>query len=115
MVLSDNRATAFAELAALAPDWNLRLGPPLLSPHQAYPGYLAGIFTGILKNAIPWVETWIFQIMGACAWLQVALLSGYRRSDATRAMHDHPMHTKLPRNVCTMYPIICPRDGARWQ
>ena len=34
MILSDNRATAFAEPAALTPDWNLRLGPPLLSPHH---------------------------------------------------------------------------------
>ena len=87
MVLSDNRATAFAEPAALTPDWTLRLGPPLLSPHQACPGYLAGIFRGVLKNAMPWAETWIGQNMGACAWLQVALLSGYRRSDVTRAMH----------------------------
>ena len=87
MTLSKGNATAFAEPAALTPDSELRLGPPLLSPHQAYPRYLAGIFTGVLKNALPWAESWIGQIMGACAWLQVALLSGYQRTDAMRAMH----------------------------
>ena len=87
MAVSDGNATAFAEPAALTSDWELRLGPPLFRPHQVYPGYLVGIFTGVLKNALPWAETWIGQIMGACAWLQVALLSGYQRTDAMRAMH----------------------------
>ena len=81
------KSTAFAEPAALTPDWCLRLGEPLMSPHRAYKGYLSSIFTGVLKNALPWADTWLGQILGGAAWLQVAILSGFSRAPAMRAMH----------------------------
>ena len=70
----------------------LRLGPPLISPHSKYPGYLGSIFTGVLKNALPFTVTWASQTMSAVAWLQVSMLSGYRRGEAMRAMHKGIHH-----------------------
>ena len=88
LVLSGGgESTAFAEPAALTPEWNLCLGEPLLSPQRAYKGYLPSIFTSVLKNTPPRADTWLGQIMGAAAWLQVAILSGFPRSHAMRAMH----------------------------
>ena len=78
---------AFAEPAALAASWELKLGPPLLSPGRAYQGYLGAIFTGVLKNGLPFTDSWAAQIFSAAAWLQVAILSGYGRAEAMRAMH----------------------------
>ena len=78
---------AFAEPAALAASWELKLGPPLLSPGRVYHGYLGAIFTGVLKNGLPFTDSWAAQIFSAAAWLQVAMLSGYGRSEAMRAMH----------------------------
>ena len=78
---------AFAEPVALTSDWDLRLGAPLISPHHAYQGYLSTIFTGDLKNTLPWAGSWLSQIFSAGAWLQVALASGFRRAEAMRAMH----------------------------
>ena len=79
--------TAFAEPAALGDKWSPKLGPPLITPQHSHHGYLPSIFTGVLWNALPWVGTWLGQILGACAWLQVAVVSGYRGADAMRAMH----------------------------
>ena len=41
------RGAAFAEPSALTSDPRLRLGPPLLSLHSQYRGYLGGIFTSV--------------------------------------------------------------------
>ena len=78
---------AFIEPSALTARWELRLGPTLLTPRDAYKGYLASIFTGVLKNGAQWTCTWISEILSAAAWLQMALLCGYRRETAMRAMH----------------------------
>ena len=78
---------AFTEPAALTAGWELRLAEPLLSPDCAHPGYLSGIFTGVLKNGLPFTTNWASQIFSAVAWLQVALLSGYTRGEAMQAMH----------------------------
>ena len=78
---------AFAEPAALSASWELKLGPPLLSPGRAYHGYLGAFFTGVLKNGLPFADSWAAQIFSAAAWLQVAMLSGYGRAEAMRAMH----------------------------
>ena len=78
---------AFIEPAALTASWDLKLGPPLLSPERAYYGYLGAIFTGVLKNGLPFTDSWAAQIFSAAPWLQVAILSGYGRAEAMRAMH----------------------------
>ena len=78
---------AFVEPAAVTGSWDLRLGPPLLSPRRAYHGYLGAIFTDVLKNGLPFTDSWAAQILSAAAWLQVAILSGYGRAVAMRAMH----------------------------
>ena len=78
---------AFAEPAALSVSWDLKLGPPLSSLGRAYRGYLGSIFTAVLKNALPFSDSWAAQIFSAAAWLQVAMLSGYGRGKAMRAMH----------------------------
>ena len=62
-------------------------GAPLLTPRDAYKGYLGSIFTGVLKNGAQWTGTCISEILSAATWLQVALLCGYRREMAMRAMH----------------------------
>ena len=82
-----DRHTTFAEPAALGDNWSLKLGPPLITPLHSYHGYLPSIFTEVLRNALPWAGTWLGQILGACAWLQVAVVSEYRRAGAMRAMH----------------------------
>ena len=78
---------AFVEPSALTATWQLRLGPTLLSLDIAYKGYLGSIFTGVLKNGIHWTCLWIAEIFSVAAWLQVALLCGYRHEQAMRAMH----------------------------
>ena len=79
--------TAFAEPPALSDNWSLKLGPPLITPMHSYHGYLPSIFTGVLRNALPWAGTRLGQILGVCAWLQVAIVLGYRRADVMCAMH----------------------------
>ena len=91
---------AFAEPAALSASWELKLGPPLLSPGRAYRGYLGSIFTGVLKNGLPFTDSWAAQIFSAAAWLQVAMLSGYGKAEAMRAMH---------KGVCRAY-ATAPHD-----
>ena len=54
---------------------------------RAYHGYLGAIFTGVLKNGLPFTDSWAAQILSAAAWLHVAILSGYGRAEAMRAMH----------------------------
>ena len=44
---------AFIETSSVTPEWTLKLRPPLLSPHSKYTGYLGAIFTGVLKNGLP--------------------------------------------------------------
>ena len=68
---------AFVEPSALTAQWNLRLGPTLLTPRDAYKGYLGAIFTGVLKNGSQWTHSWIAEILSAAVWLQVTLLCGY--------------------------------------
>ena len=76
----------FIEPAALKPDWSLRLKAPHMTPSLAYQGYLGNIMTSVLKNGLPWTRT-LGQILSALAWLQVMLLSGYRKTVAMCAIH----------------------------
>jgi len=55
------------EPSALKGDWSLHLGAPLLSPHSQYPGYLGAIFTGVLKNALPFAASRVGQMLSAAA------------------------------------------------
>ena len=86
---------------ALRPNWSLCHGPPLLSPQHSYKGYLAGIFSSALANGRRWTHTWAAQILSACAWVHVALLSGYTRADAMWAMHSgiHRAYADSQHNV----------------
>ena len=104
---------AFAEPSALTENWTLRLAEPLLTPTCAYPAYLGAIFTGVLKNGLPFTDGWAGQILSAEAWLQVAILLGYSRAEAMRAMHKglHPAYatpnptTSRPLSkLCTVFP-----------
>ena len=81
------KGLAFMEPFALTATWRLCLGPTLLAPDAAHKGYLGSIFTRMLKNGIRWTRSWITDIFSAAPWLQVALLSGYRREPVMRAMH----------------------------
>ena len=60
---------AFVEPFALTDQWTLCLAEPLLTPACAYPGYLGAIFTGVLKNGLPFKNGWGGQILSATTWL----------------------------------------------
>ena len=77
---------AFAAPATLTADSELKLGAPLISPHHAYSVYLSCIFTWVLTNSLSTTNSWLGQILGAWAWLQVAILSGFPRETAMHAM-----------------------------
>ena len=83
----DGSGTAFIEPSSVTKQWELKLGAPLLSPHSTYSAYLRAIFTRVLKNGLPFTVTWASQILSAAAWLNVAMRSGYGRTEATRAIH----------------------------
>ena len=87
MVLTPNTTgCAFVESAPLTPHWDLRLGPPQMTPSCSYQAYLPSILTGVLKNGLPWttswlgqiMSAWLGQIMSAAAWMQVVLFSGFK-------------------------------------
>ena len=78
---------AYLQPIALDSASNLKLGPPLLSPPLVYPAYLAGIVTGALSNARYWCHTWAGEMLSLGAWLQIALLSGYKKKQVARAAH----------------------------
>ena len=118
---SDGKGMAYTEPTALTDSWNMRLVEPLLSPGYAYPGYLGGIFTRVLKNGLAFVEVWVAQIFSAAAWLQVAHLSRYKRTEAMRAMHKglHKAHATSPHDAnstikavhSTSYTLLGTRTG----
>ena len=62
------------------------MSPPP-EPGESVPWVPGAIFTGVLKNGLPFADSWAAQIFSAAAWLQVAMLSGYGRAEAMRAMH----------------------------
>ena len=73
MVLAPNSTgCAFVEPAALTARWELRLGPPLLTPSTSYQAFLPSILTGSLKNGLGWTTSWLGPLMSASAWMQVA-------------------------------------------
>ena len=78
---------AHSHPSSLKPDWSLRLGPSRASPSLAPKHNPKAVFISVLTNTIPWCNTWASQILSALAWLQVALLSGYSRVAAMRALH----------------------------
>ena len=43
--------------------WDMRLGAPLMSPGCSYQGYLPSTVTRVLKNGLPWTQTWLGQLM----------------------------------------------------
>ena len=89
LVLStEGSATAYIQPSSLTPQWDLKLGPPWVSPHTAHPKYLHGIFTGVLSNSQPWAKSHLAQLLSVAAWCQVAVLSGYSQRDTRHAMHS---------------------------
>ena len=121
MVLGSEESggTAFAELAALTSEWSLKLDAPLKTPHRANRDYLSAILTGVLNNTANWSTSWCGQILSAAAWLQVVLLSNYRRATAMRALHGaiHKAYCGSPHSCnqqlqfYIMCHIICPQSG----
>ena len=99
---------AFVEPSALTGRWGLRLGPTLLTPGDAYKGYLGSSFACVLKNGAQWTTTWISEIMSATAWLQVALLCGYRRETAMRAIHKaiHRAYVQSPHDTRATIKVV---------
>ena len=85
---AEGSATAYIQPSSLTPHWELKLGPPLVSPRSAHPKYLHGIFTGVLSNSQPWAKSHLAQLLSVAAWCQVAVLSGYSQRDTRRAMHS---------------------------
>ena len=102
MVLGSEEAggTAFAEPAALTPERSLKLDAPLKTPHRSNKDYLPSILTGVLKNTAKWSTSWCAQILSAAAWLQVVLLSGFKRTTAMRALHGaiHKAYCESPHS-----------------
>ena len=98
---SEGKGLGYTEPTALTNGWNLRLAEPLLSPGCAYPGYLVAIFTGVLKIGLAFTEGWVAQIFSVAAWFQVAVLSGYKRAEAMRAMHKglHRAYATSPQDL----------------
>ena len=89
LVLSaEGCASAHIQPSSLTPQWDLKLGPPLVSPRSAHPKYLHGIFTGVLSNSRPWAKSHLAQLLSVAAWCQVAVLCGYTQRDTRRAMHS---------------------------
>ena len=99
--MSSREVCAFIEPAALKPDWSLRLKAPLMPPTLAYQGYLGNIMTSVLKNGLTWTRMWLGQILSALAWLQVMLLSRYRKTVAMCAIHKgiHGAYETSPHAV----------------
>ena len=59
------------------------------------------ILTGALTNGKEWTHTWASEILSALAWVQVAMLSGYRKAFTLRAMHQaiHRAYGDSPHNI----------------
>ena len=72
-----------------------------MTPCLAYQGYLGNIMTSVVKNGLPWTRNTLGQIMSALAWLQVMLLSGYKKPVAMRAIHKgiHRVYETSPHAV----------------
>ena len=86
MVLTPNTTgCAFFEPAALTPQWDLRLVPPVMTPSCSYQAYMPRILTGVLKNGPPWTPNWLGQLMSAAAWMQVVMGHRYHSSTQSRA------------------------------
>ena len=70
--------------------------------------YLGSIFTGVLKNGAQLTTIWISEIMSAAAWSQVALLCGYRRERAMRAMHKgiHRAYVQSPHDTRATIKVV---------
>ena len=52
VVAPDTSGCAFVEPAVVTSRWELRLGPPLMTPACSYPSYLPSILIGFLKNGL---------------------------------------------------------------
>ena len=69
LVLStEGSATAYIQPSSLSPKWELKLGPPLISPRCAHPNYLHGIFTGVLSNSQPRAKSHLAQLLSVAVW-----------------------------------------------
>ena len=57
--------------------------------------------TGVLRNGLTWTRTWLGQILSSLAWLQVMLLSGYKKAIAMHAIHKgiHRSYETSPHAV----------------
>ena len=73
-------------------------------PQNASPPHdrlLGNIMTSLLKNGPPWSRTWLGRLMFALAWVQVMLMSGYKKPVAMRAIHKgiHRAYEASPHTV----------------
>uniref|UniRef100_A0A7S1I0D8 Uncharacterized protein n=1 Tax=Eutreptiella gymnastica TaxID=73025 RepID=A0A7S1I0D8_9EUGL len=72
--------------ASLDAEWALKWQPSMHSPGCCTKDYLATLFLGVMQGNLSMVRTWGGLLMSACAWMQVAALSGYSRQAITGAM-----------------------------
>ena len=94
MTVGGGTALGSTHPAALAADWSLRHGMPLITPGRAPRSYLSCILISSLTAALPWQKTWAAQIMSAPAWAQLGMASAYPRMVVMRALH---------KSVCRVY------------
>ena len=112
MVLASEEAAGggalFAEPAALTPEWSLKLDAPLKTPHRSNRHYLPGIPTGVPKNTSKWSTSWFRQILSIAPWLQVVLLSRFKRTTTMRARHGaiHKAYRGSPHSEKTIVKIM---------
>ena len=73
------------------------------------------------KGKLPFTTNLASQIFSVVVWLQVAMLSGYTRAEAMRAMHKalHQAYTTSPRDISStikaVYSISYKLPGNRAQ
>ena len=63
-----DKHTAYAHPSSLDGGWDLKMGPPLMTPTHASPQYLRTVLTGVLCNSRPWCHTPIAQLLTVTAW-----------------------------------------------
>ena len=112
VVSTEGCASTYIQPSSLTPQWDLKLGPPLVSPRSAHPRYLHGIFTGLLSNSQPWAKSHLAQLLTVAAWCQVVVLCGYTQRDTKRAMHSAIVHSyatldhDYTRTVAYMHQVV---------
>ena len=84
---TDGEPTAYTHPSSLDSAWDLKMGPPLMTPTHASQQYLRTVLTGVLCNSRQWCRTPLAQLLTVTAWGQVSIKSGYSPRALRRAMH----------------------------